>query len=398
MSGGRKLGVILLCIILFICLSAIGIFYTANSTVLNKDFVNEQITNLDITAIVDEAIQDEVESGDIPQEVKDIVYSVTSNINTYIETEITALINESYDYIKGETSQIDIVALARDAAPSPQFIEDVLDDIDGADAFEAYIEDEIGEITLSEYDFLKEQISAAAVLTLNDYETQIKAIIVSLVDPIEDYIFGITGSINEVINLEGINNAFLNHLEDEIIASPPPQYASLSPVELSAALSVMRADISAELPSEIIINEETLDMSATDIKLEFDDAQETIEGAREVVKYFYTGFGGTIAFTLLIIVLMVFIMQSAVYSTLVLGITFFAFGVFEYPGLMVARNTINDLTITDAPQAVQTWLADAFNAATDPFLTLILGCIIFGVLLVSLSFVLKSRENKQHLP
>lgn len=96
-----------LCFFLFFLLFIFCIAFTINNTVLNQNFVSENIKNFDLSNIIDSSILQIIgkDSG-IPQENINIL---TDEVKATIQNNIDSYIKSIYDYFTGNNDKLQIV-------------------------------------------------------------------------------------------------------------------------------------------------------------------------------------------------------------------------------------------------------------------------------------------------
>lgn len=76
----RGLALAFLGLLLSLSLLVFGIAFTLNNTVLDADFINSQIDQLDIHSIVDEVISEQTAEDDFPEEFRASLDSIIPRI------------------------------------------------------------------------------------------------------------------------------------------------------------------------------------------------------------------------------------------------------------------------------------------------------------------------------
>jgi hypothetical protein len=109
------------CFFLCIALLILALIFTINSTLLNPQFVNREIQNLDIPAVVHETLTNQASSLD-PTFVTDIDQAIT-RIKPWIDTQVPFVIDSSYDYLLSKTDNLDI------SIPTGEIEQTVLDSL-----------------------------------------------------------------------------------------------------------------------------------------------------------------------------------------------------------------------------------------------------------------------------
>jgi len=380
---------------LLLCsLSIFGLAFTVNSTVLNEDFINSQIDKLNIADIADEAIDQQLEEEEIPQSVRDSLDNILPQLEQYIADQSSIIIDQVYAYIKGESSEIDLEQLVRGAVPDATFINSLLDDMELGVLVEEFINEEIGEANLGEIAYLEDYIAQAAVESADSFAATIKQIITSSVGPAADYALGITSSLNLSFSIEPILDDFKENLFQGIMASPPPELASLPPALLEQALEDIWTQYFASIPATLEIDEELVgyDLQA-DVTKSLADIEEALQEARDATELFKMAYWGTIAIIALFIAGIILLQRRVRGACLSLGIVFLIYGVLEYVGIVIAKG-VADSQIPDAdmPASFNSWAINLVSDTLNPLEILAIGSIALGVILLVASFLYKRQQ------
>lgn len=107
----KGLAVILLSFLLFLSLFVFGIAFTVNSTVLNPDFVADEVDNIDVSALVRELTEDQLNEL-LPQDtllLKETIYSFITNQEPWLKEQVRGAIYAGYDYLFEKTDSLSLV-------------------------------------------------------------------------------------------------------------------------------------------------------------------------------------------------------------------------------------------------------------------------------------------------
>lgn len=107
----KGLAVILLSFLLFLSLFVFGIAFTVNSTVLNPDFVADEVDNIDVSALVRELTEDQLNEL-LPQDtllLKETIYSFITNQEPWLKEQARSVIYTVYDYLFEKTDSLSLV-------------------------------------------------------------------------------------------------------------------------------------------------------------------------------------------------------------------------------------------------------------------------------------------------
>ncbi|MBA7573197.1 hypothetical protein ES708_14993 [subsurface metagenome] len=123
------------------------------------------------------------------------------------------------------------------------------------------------------------------------------------------------------------------------------------------------------------------------------EVMEQIERARQYVGYFNTAFIVLIAFSLLMILLIILTHFSVRGSTRQIGITFLTVGAVGLAGAFITRSVASSqLVQNDIPTTLQTWAPEIITDVLMPLGIYSIGLIAVGIALTVVSFVYKKDK------
>jgi hypothetical protein len=261
------------------------------------------------------------------------------------------------DFIADHVDSLDIAALAeeivREQVPA-----------EAADFMGGSLDEVLGDIIVDIEDWLKEQAH-------------------DVIDVFYDYIEGRSETLSLIISLETVKESFRTNLLAAVLASPPPELVGFPPAEIELQFNEYWSQIDEEIPSALELDETLLDA----------EVMEQIEHAKQYVGYFNTAFIALIAFSLLMILLIILTHRSVRGSTRQLGITFLSVGVVSLVGALIARSAAGGLISgSDIPAALQTWAPETITDVLIPLGIYSIGLIVVGIALTVVSFVYKREE------
>ncbi len=355
---GFALGI--LSLLLFLSLSVFGIAFMINSTLLNPDFVADELEKMNVSELIIDIAEEQI-GGELPEDVlflKEAVYEVISDHEPWLKEQLNTAIYSGYDYLLKKTEILEIAISLEDLKESlrdslwrisieqlPAWLSDSLDD-----GLKPYIHQHLYEFA----DNIPEEYLPPEFADLP--EEQLKLYV-------DRYFDDITRQItNEELlpifsrQLEALLKPYFEQYYDEFVG---------------------------DIPSELVIDES--DISS--------DAMEQITLARQYIGYFRTGYYALIAFMVLLVLGIILIHRNVKDSTRTLGIGFLIYGVLEFAGVYVLRNfTPNVLPLEDLPSALQTWLLGLYGDFLAPLQWFSLGILILGAILLAASLIYRPGE------
>lgn len=264
MNALKGLGLALLGILTSLSLVIFGVAFTLNSTVLNPDFINEQIERLDISAIVDEAITEQLAEEDLSEGIRESLNSILPTIEQHIETEVSGIIDDVYDYLKGESSSLDLGLILEESVLNADFFISLLDELDLPALVEDFVSEQFVENLPEDIEALISDPGEIVADIAADLEPWLRQQAEVVIPPVVDYILGKSQDLNIVIPLDTVREVIRENLWQEIstlsteglkdifwesfqqspppelkeilwgyfLESLPPEFASLPPDEL----------------------------------------------------------------------------------------------------------------------------------------------------------------------
>ncbi|MBA7599080.1 hypothetical protein ES703_06107 [subsurface metagenome] len=236
-------------------------------------------------------------------------------------------------------------------------------------------------------DFMGESLDTVLGDTIADLEPWMKEQARDGIYVFYDYIEGRSESLSLIISLETVKESFRANLLAAILASPPPELVGFPPAEIELQFNTYYSQIDEEIPSTLELDETLLDA----------EVMEQIERAKQYVGYFNLSFIVLIAFSLLMILLIILVDLAVRGSTRQIGITFLSVGVVSLVGALIARSVANSqLVQSDIPSTLQTWAPPLITDVLTPLGIYGIGLIVVGIALTVVSFVYKRDEYSDY--
>jgi len=350
----------ILSLLLFLSLSVFGVALMINSTLLNPDFVADELEKMNVSELIIDTAEEQIVE-ELPEDIlflKEAVYEVISDHEPWLKEQLNNAIYSGYDYLLGKTDDLEITISLEDLKESlrdslwrvsikqlPEWLSDSVDD-----GLKPYIYrhlHEFAENIPKEYlppefaDLSEEQLKIYVDLYFDDIASQItnKGLLPVFSSP-----------------LEALLKPYFEQYYDEFIG---------------------------DIPSELVIDESEISS----------DVMEQIVLARQYVSYFRTGYYALIAFMVLLVLGIILIHRNVKDSTRTLGIGFLIYGIIEFASVYVLRNFVpNTLPLDDLPSTLQTWLLGLYGDFLAPLQWFSLGILILGAILLAASFIYRPGE------
>ena len=120
----------LLSFLLFLSISIFGLAFTLDRTVLNPGFLTSELDRLDISSILEETIDEQITSEDLPQGLKTALVNSTRRLEPLLKEEIGIIIDHVYDYLLGRNDSPDMRQVLRTTFLNSEFMAAFIDELD----------------------------------------------------------------------------------------------------------------------------------------------------------------------------------------------------------------------------------------------------------------------------
>jgi len=373
------------------------------NTFLSSAFVDSVLAELDLVALAEEVISEQTGEQEFSTEFQTAILDSISEYEFEIKEKISAASDPIFDYLLGETPNIDLAHIIRHDILTSDFVVTLLE---GLDISSMALEFLGGELTLDvpeDLEFLTDEIDDA----IADFEAMVKEEIGNSTDQILDYLLGERASFSITISLTPIIDDLEDSLREAFMEQLPPEYADMSQSELDQLFDDGFAEFSAGLPSNFELDETMLPDEVTtqftaaladaedelenirdDIAEAIADVEEVLEETREYVSWFQLGYKILIGLIVLLIIGIVLIYREVKGATLTLGIIFLIYGVIHFAGVMIARYFgEKQWPPGGLPAQLDPILWRAANDVVAPLQWFSLGLLIVGAVLIAVSIV-----------
>ena len=289
----KGLAIGLLSFLLLLSLSIFGVAFLLNQTILNPGFVSSEINKLDVPLLAEEFLSEQIPEEDFPEEFGDVLVNTITDLEPWMQQQVTDGINASYDYLTGSSQSLSVV-----------------------------------------------------------------------------------------ISLDPVKETLRDNLWQAFLLSLPPELSGAPPAEIALYFDDFYQGFSEQIPSTYEVSESSLPPEVLSI----------LEQVRQVINYFQTGYKFLIGFMLLLIVGIVLIDHRVRGATRKLGAIFLPEGVLMLAGVFIAKYSVGtQIAKFDIPSYLEEWLPQIVSDFIAPLLTLGIGLLVGGVVLLIVSFVYKRQ-------
>jgi len=398
MRGLKIAGLVILSLILFVSLTAFGLAFWLDRTVLNPDFVTTEGEKLEMAAIASEAMSQELYVG-LSAETLDSLTETITTLEPQLKADLNTIVYSVYEYLHGERENLELADLLGLTLLSSDFIIAVIDTMDGpemASILWAEFEEEI----MQEFSF-PEEASSHLVADLGELLTDLKPWAKEQVEyisgPISDYLEGGTESFSVTISLEPLRDGFRGVLLGVFLDFPPDELEGLPSEELEQAFDVVWAEFAEEmLPATFEIDETVLGKDGPlQIASVASGAETVLRQVREYVGRVRLAYILSIVVSVLLIAGIVLIYRNVRGSTRTLGIVFMAAGLVLLVLALIGKNVGGEQMLqamVGTPQQLQVWASQVLVDLLAPLQWLGVGFMAGGVGLLVASFVYKPSQ------
>jgi hypothetical protein len=386
-------------LVLFVSLTAFGLTFWLDRTVLNPDFITAEGEKLEMAAIAGEAMSQASAEG-YSTEALDSVTETITTLEPQLKAELNTIIYSVYEYLHGEREDLELADLLGLTLLSPDFIIAIIDTMDGREMASILWEEFEDEI-MQEFSFPGEASShlvAALGELLTDLKPWAKEQVEYISDPISDYLDGETESFNVTISLKPLRDGFRGVLLGVFLDFPPDGLEGLPPQELEQAFDIIWVDFADEmLPPTFEIDEMMFSKAGP---LPIASASLGAETALGQVRGYFSrirlAFILSIVVSVLLMAGIVLIYRNVRGSTRTLGIVFLASGLVLLVLALISKNVGGEYMLqamVGTPQQLQVWASQVLVNLMAPLQWMGVGFMVGGAGLLAASFVYRPSET-----
>ena len=151
MRGLKIAGLVILSLILFISLTAFGLAFWLDRTVLNPDFVTAEGEKLEMAAIASEAMSQGLHMALSEEDLDSLTETITT-LEPHLKADLNTIVYSVYEYLHGERENLELANLLGLTLLSSDFIIAVIDTMDGPE-MASILWEEIEEEIMQEFSF-----------------------------------------------------------------------------------------------------------------------------------------------------------------------------------------------------------------------------------------------------
>ncbi|RJO62697.1 MAG: hypothetical protein C4542_02385 [Dehalococcoidia bacterium] len=395
----KALASTLLSLLLFLCLTVMGVAITINATALNSGFVTAQIDKLDVVALFNEEVLPELQKDEQlaahPELISSLKSAVTHNAPA-LKSAVTKAVSDIYEYLlHGGT--LNLRSTLKNSILDPRLAISILNDID----FSTVVRDWLLQSLPPEG-----VVVAGFNINLTPYidsiipviEPYFKEQLSLLIPKLYDFILGASSALDLSIPISPVLDDIASTLKSAFLASPPPSLAGLPRALLSPAFDIFWAQTVSQMPANIDLNSSEIGLGQpAEIGQALDSAQSSLAEARRWVVYYQEGFWALVGLSVLLILFIILVNRNVKTTCRILGGTFMTYGVTEAAGVIISRGLIHNQmasALTGVPPSMQPWLVQLIDSLMNPLLIFAISCAVLGVILFVVSFLYRRTQGK----
>ncbi len=384
---------------------------TLGEAFLNPEFVDKLLAEISLPELIDVMVTNTNNDEDFPEELIEAIKSVVADLEPEIKEQASEISGPVFDYILGESQNIDLVSVLKDTVLNEDFVVPLIDKLDLAVLAEELISQQlIGQIPPG-MNFLTEYIDDAVRVL----EPTLKTELTKAAGPILDYLVGDISDISIEISIADVAENIENDLRNEFLSSPPSEYSDLTRSELNELYDeYIGGRLSEMLPETLEIDESIIgpeivtsfavaiadtEQSLTDVRNELENVEvqmsEPLEISREYISYFRLAYTLLIVFIVFMVASVILLLRDVKVICRRLGIPLFVYGLLEYAAIWVGRYFIDGKIPypNDFPYAAENIIIDITNSVMRPLEIFSLVLMIVGLVLIIVSFVYKRGQQ-----
>lgn len=384
MSVSKRIINLVLGLLLFLCLLALGPVVTLKVTLLNTAFVTNRLNDLDMTAL----IRDELPIANLPSSLPDNFEEVLLNHADEIKQTTIQTVAESHRYlVNGES--FNLAATIRTNLSRQELGASIIADLDFKSTAQEIIQTIVPPI-LSSYNTSPYLETAVPVM-----EKWLKAQLEELLPAVYDYLLYPNPPLTVAnVPLSDITQEVRLAIKESFLRSPPSEIADMPPVLLAAAFDLGWNSIQSDVPESLAIDFSKAFGSPGGTARVLNETQKVLNEAQLWAKRCQTGFLVLAVTTAVLTIVIAIINRGCAASYFILGLASACAGLISLFGSLLGQNAIRTLlTGNDFRFALETWILHLTGDIFRPLLIFAAVCVLVGATLLATDYFVRQRLN-----
>ncbi len=342
---------VILGLLLFTSLTAFGVAFTLNATLLNRDFLPNELDHLEIGPLLTDAV--EMGASDIPSSIRDAALRAATKLEPEIKAQFRAANYQVYSYLLGQTNAINLRRVAKDTVLSKQLVASIENDADVLTLVRQSVRNELAKLIPAG----QEQLVTYLDRAMPSLDPWIKQQMDLTTGPTVDYIVGDANALHVVISLDQMKSILRESARAAFLKSPPSQLTGATQSQLDAVFNQYYSQFAAQIPATVTVDPSTLGLSSSSSMAQaFSDAESGLAEARTGVSHFRLYFL-LLLFVVLVLVAAIVLVHREVRGSLCdLGIVLLTYGIFEFIGVLIATYFLAQARFSGMPDTLHSWL------------------------------------------
>jgi hypothetical protein len=221
---------------------------------------------------------------------------------------------------------------------------------------------------------------------LTDLEPWLREQLGRAVDTGYDYLLGRSQSLNLEVDLEPVKEAVWDRLRQALLASPPAGLEMVPPAQLEQLFDGFYEQVSGEIPSNLEINESTLNEMSPDI-------MPTLMRVRQYIGYFRIIYWALVVATALFVMGIILLDRRVRGATRWLGTPCLISGIASYVGTFFITDFAEGMIMQfGLPASLDSWLAQLVGDTLAPMRVYGIVLMVVGAALLIVSVVYRRRQ------
>jgi len=273
----KGLAVGLLSFLLFLSLSVFGVAFAANSTVFNPSFVTSELDRLDVSSMVEEFVIEQTTED----EFESALINTISKVEPLVKEQVGTMIDDIYDYLLGESENLDLAITLKNTLLSSDFIVSLVDELDVSSMAEEFLNEQLTAEIPAGMEYVGEYLNESLAGVLAELEPWLKEQISVAADPIADYLLGESQSLSIAISSGPVMESLKDDLWDAFSQSPPLEYTGLSLAQLERQFDEFYQEFTEQFPRTFELDESLIGTEVPETIAEaLADAEEVLGQAK----------------------------------------------------------------------------------------------------------------------
>ena len=383
MKAPKVIGLVVLSFFLFMSLSAFGLAFTINSTLLNKNFLPNEVDRLDIGPLEADAV--EASGTDLSPDIRDAVVRTATALEPQVKAQFRAANYKIYAYLLGRTKTLDLGQILKETILNKEFVASVENEAGVVALARQSLRDELADLIPSGL----RQLTVYLDQAMPSLDPWLRQQIDAASEPVIDFLVGDSPTLDLTISLSEMKPVLRGAVRTAFLRSPPAELAGVSQAELDIFFNQYYGEFERQTPNTATVDPATLGLSSsTSLAQGLSDGEAGLERARTAIGQFRLYYILSIVVMVILALGIAFLHHEVKGATRDLGIVLLSYGFLEFMGILVAGYIIAGISVAGLPPAVQSWLPGLYWDVFRPLqiLCAVLAILGLGMVLVSVLY------------